>query len=162
MRYRVKSDGSLTDAKLLYDATADPRPGAPDGMKVDEEGNIYSAGPGGVWIFLTRRQTAGDHPFSGTSGQFELGWSGSKNALYRRQQQHLSRTSENTGRSRYSSRIRNKVTMCLGDLSNSTSHECSERCDQRSFPAAKSRISPRSAVRKSYCGRSSSRTQRNC
>ena len=47
MRYRVKSDGSLTDAKLLYDATVDTRPGAPDGMKVDEEGNIYSAGPGG-------------------------------------------------------------------------------------------------------------------
>jgi gluconolactonase len=51
MRYRVQPDGSLTDAKLLFDATADTRPGAPDGMKVDEEGNIYSAGPGGVWIF---------------------------------------------------------------------------------------------------------------
>ncbi len=51
MRYRVEADGKLTDAKLLYDATADTRPGAPDGMKVDEQGNIYSAGPGGVWIF---------------------------------------------------------------------------------------------------------------
>jgi gluconolactonase len=50
MRYRVLPDGSLTDAKLLYDATADPRPGGPDGMKVDVEGNIYSAGPGGVVI----------------------------------------------------------------------------------------------------------------
>jgi gluconolactonase len=51
MRYRVKPDGTLTDAKLLYDDTADTRPGNPDGMKVDMEGNIYSAGPGGVWIF---------------------------------------------------------------------------------------------------------------
>jgi gluconolactonase len=51
MRYRVLPDGKLTDPKLLYDATADPRPGNPDGMKVDVEGNIYSAGPGGVWIF---------------------------------------------------------------------------------------------------------------
>ena len=50
MRYTVKPDGTLTDAKLLYDATPDNRPGAPDGMKVDVEGNIYSAGPGGVWI----------------------------------------------------------------------------------------------------------------
>lgn len=50
MRYTVKPDGTLTDAKLLYDATADTRPGGPDGMKVDVEGNIYSAGPGGVWI----------------------------------------------------------------------------------------------------------------
>ena len=51
MRYRVKPDGTLTDAKLLYDDTADSRPGNPDGMKVDVEGNIYSAGPAGVWIF---------------------------------------------------------------------------------------------------------------
>ena len=51
MRYTVKPDGTLTDAKLLYDDTADNRPGSPDGMKVDVEGNVYSAGPGGVWIF---------------------------------------------------------------------------------------------------------------
>jgi gluconolactonase len=50
MRYTVKADGTLTDAKLLLDATADTRIGAPDGMKVDQKGNIYSAGPGGVWI----------------------------------------------------------------------------------------------------------------
>ncbi len=51
MRYTVHVDGTLGDAKVLYDATADTRPGAPDGMKVDVEGNIYSAGPAGVWIF---------------------------------------------------------------------------------------------------------------
>jgi gluconolactonase len=51
MRYTVKADGTLTDAKLLFDDTSDTRPGNPDGMKVDVEGNIYSAGPGGVWIF---------------------------------------------------------------------------------------------------------------
>jgi gluconolactonase len=51
MRYRVRPDGTLADPKLLYDATADPRVGGPDGMKVDVQGNIYSAGPGGVWIF---------------------------------------------------------------------------------------------------------------
>lgn len=50
MRYTVRPDGSLADGKVLYDATSDPRPGAPDGMKVDAEGNIYSAGPAGVWI----------------------------------------------------------------------------------------------------------------
>lgn len=51
MRYRVQPNGSLTDPHLLYDATSDPRPGAPDGMKVDREGNIYTSGPGGLWIF---------------------------------------------------------------------------------------------------------------
>jgi sugar lactone lactonase YvrE len=51
MRYRVEPDGSLTDGILFHDATSDPRPGTADGMKVDEAGNLYSAAPGGVWIF---------------------------------------------------------------------------------------------------------------
>ncbi len=51
MRYTVKPDGTLTDGKVFYDASSDKRPGAPDGMKIDEHGNLYSAGPGGIWIF---------------------------------------------------------------------------------------------------------------
>ncbi len=51
MRYTVKPDGTLTDGKVFYDASNDKRPGAPDGMKIDEHGNLYSAGPGGIWIF---------------------------------------------------------------------------------------------------------------
>jgi gluconolactonase len=51
MRYRVKNDGTLADAKVFYDATSDTRPGGPDGIKVDREGNLYGSGPGGIWIF---------------------------------------------------------------------------------------------------------------
>ena len=51
MRYRVQADGTLTDGKVFFDATSDSRPGAPDGMKVDHLGNVYSTGPGGIWIF---------------------------------------------------------------------------------------------------------------
>lgn len=50
MRYPVKPDGTLGPGTTFYDATADHRPGGPDGMKIDANGNIYSAGPGGVWI----------------------------------------------------------------------------------------------------------------
>jgi gluconolactonase len=50
MRYAVLPDGTLTDPTLLYDGTNDSGNGAPDGMKVDVQGNIYSAGPGGVVI----------------------------------------------------------------------------------------------------------------
>jgi gluconolactonase len=59
MRYRVKRDGTLTDAKIFYDATSDTRHGSPDGMKVDREGNVYSAGPGGVWIFSPKGEALG-------------------------------------------------------------------------------------------------------
>lgn len=45
-------DGTVTEPKLLYDASADRCRGVGDGMKVDRGGNIYSAGPGVIWIFL--------------------------------------------------------------------------------------------------------------
>lgn len=51
MRFAVKPDGSLGDSKVFYDVTANKDEGAPDGMKVDRQGNLYATGPGGVLIF---------------------------------------------------------------------------------------------------------------
>jgi gluconolactonase len=51
MRYEVQPDGSVANGKLIFDATAEPAAGNPDGMKIDARGNVYSAGPGGLWIF---------------------------------------------------------------------------------------------------------------
>jgi gluconolactonase len=51
MRYDVKPDGAVTNGKIFYDATSSKEDGAPDGMKVDQKGNVYSTGPGGLWIF---------------------------------------------------------------------------------------------------------------
>jgi gluconolactonase len=50
MRYRVQPDGSVTDGALFLDASHDSAPGGPDGIRVDKKGNLYGAGPGGVWI----------------------------------------------------------------------------------------------------------------
>jgi len=50
MSYPVHSDGSVGQGKLLLDASTDKTPGGPDGIRVDRKGNIYGAGPGGVWI----------------------------------------------------------------------------------------------------------------
>ena len=50
--YNVKADGSLdmsTD-RLFCDMHNDARPGKPDGMKCDVEGNVYCGGSGGLWI----------------------------------------------------------------------------------------------------------------
>ena len=49
-RFDVQPDGSLTNKKLLIDASSSKDAGVPDGMKVDKQGNIYAAGPGGVWV----------------------------------------------------------------------------------------------------------------
>lgn len=49
--FDVKPDGTLTNMRLfavLRDSTAR---GVPDGLKVDKDGNVWSTGPGGVWVF---------------------------------------------------------------------------------------------------------------
>ena len=51
MRYPVAADGSLGAGKMFFDASSDKAAGSPDGVKVDAKGNVYGAGPGGVWIF---------------------------------------------------------------------------------------------------------------
>jgi gluconolactonase len=51
MRYDVKADGTVENGKVFYDATSAPGDGGPDGIKVDEKGNLYGAGPAGVWVF---------------------------------------------------------------------------------------------------------------
>ena len=50
MSYRVHPNGSVSDGKLLLDASGEKAAGGPDGIRVDKNGNIYGAGPGGVWI----------------------------------------------------------------------------------------------------------------
>lgn len=49
-RYDVQPDGSLTGERLFVDMRGDQRPGAPDGMKVDEAGRLWTTGAGGVWV----------------------------------------------------------------------------------------------------------------
>lgn len=51
MRYDVNPDGSVKNGRVFYDATSETAPGLPDGMKVDSKGNLYCAGPGGLWVF---------------------------------------------------------------------------------------------------------------
>ncbi|HTL29419.1 MAG TPA: SMP-30/gluconolactonase/LRE family protein [Tepidisphaeraceae bacterium] len=50
MRYDVASDGSLSNGKVFFDVTKMPGEQAWDGLKVDRTGNLYIAGPGGIWI----------------------------------------------------------------------------------------------------------------
>jgi len=47
--FNVSPDGSISKDRVLIEMKA-PEPGAPDGMKVDQMGNIYCTGPGGFWI----------------------------------------------------------------------------------------------------------------
>lgn len=62
MAYPINPDGSLGKGKLLFDASylmQQGLKGYPDGLKVDEKGNIFSSGPGGVLIINPKGKLLG-------------------------------------------------------------------------------------------------------
>ena len=48
--FNISLDGSLSNGRVLIDMEESEQEGAPDGMKVDTQGNIYCTGPGGLWV----------------------------------------------------------------------------------------------------------------
>jgi sugar lactone lactonase YvrE len=61
-RYEVGPDGGLRNESLFVDMRADSRRGVPDGMKMDEQGRLWTTGAGGVWVVA---------PDGSVLGQFE-------------------------------------------------------------------------------------------
>jgi gluconolactonase len=54
MAYDVTPEGGIGNVRVFYDATAmvkAGKKGLPDGLKVDEHGNLFAGGPGGVLVF---------------------------------------------------------------------------------------------------------------
>jgi gluconolactonase len=51
MRYDVAAGGTVSNGRVFADVTAEKEEGGPDGIKVDSQGNVYCAGPGGIWVF---------------------------------------------------------------------------------------------------------------
>ncbi len=47
--FDVSADGDVNNSRVLIEMQL-PGIGGPDGMKVDQEGNIYCTGPGGIWV----------------------------------------------------------------------------------------------------------------
>ncbi len=49
--YDVSADGSLSNGRIFADEHGEKHQGVPDGMKVDEKGNLFVTGPKGIWIW---------------------------------------------------------------------------------------------------------------
>jgi gluconolactonase len=64
--YDVTGDGLIENGRDFYSAAElrKTRPGSPDGLRVDKHGNIFSSGPGGIYVFT---------PDATLLGMFETG-----------------------------------------------------------------------------------------
>ena len=59
MRYPVNPEGTLASGEVFHDMTGASGEDAVDGIKVDQEGNLYVCGPGGLWILSPEGQVLG-------------------------------------------------------------------------------------------------------
>ncbi|WP_199621277.1 SMP-30/gluconolactonase/LRE family protein [Paenibacillus alkalitolerans] len=57
--FEVHHDGNLGERREFASMDASIGPGIADGLKVDLEGNLYAAGPGGIWIFSSTGESLG-------------------------------------------------------------------------------------------------------
>jgi gluconolactonase len=71
-RYEVNEDCTLANGKVFFDLTSAPGEDAIDGVKVDQKGNLYVSGPGGLWIL----SPAGKHlgALKGPEHPHNLAW----------------------------------------------------------------------------------------
>ena len=76
VKFDVRRDGSLGGPKPFATIGADQRAGLPDGLKVDLKGNVFAAGPGGVWIFAADGTHLGTLPLAKKTSN--LAWADAK------------------------------------------------------------------------------------
>ena len=79
MAFDVKGDGAIENGRVLFNATAwtKTKPGVPDGMKVDREGNIFGAGPGGIHVISPQGKHLGSIETGVPTGNLAWGEDGS-------------------------------------------------------------------------------------
>ena len=61
MAYELAQDGTVSNGRVFFDTTSLRKngPGAPDGLKVDRDGNVFTTGPGGVVVLSPRGEYLG-------------------------------------------------------------------------------------------------------
>ncbi|HVX59337.1 MAG TPA: SMP-30/gluconolactonase/LRE family protein [Pirellulales bacterium] len=82
--FDVNEDGTISKGRVFFDATElakdKKNQGLPDGLKVDEKGNLFATGPGGVLVFSPE----GNHLGTLRTEQrtANCGWGGDGTTLY--------------------------------------------------------------------------------
>ncbi|MBD0277751.1 MAG: SMP-30/gluconolactonase/LRE family protein [Flavisolibacter sp.] len=65
--YDLTSNGSLTNGRVFYDVSNENGMGGCDGLKIDKAGNVFAAGPGGIWIFTKAGKLIGKIKINGVT-----------------------------------------------------------------------------------------------
>lgn len=77
--FEMKASGALGRGRIIFDATSftKTRQGVPDGLKVDAQGNLFAAGPGGIYVITPDGEQLGWFDLGGPTGNSNWGEDGS-------------------------------------------------------------------------------------
>ena len=90
MRYDIDAAGNAANGKVFFDMTKAPGEDSIDGIKVDQQGNLYVCGPGGIWVLSAEGKHLGT--IKAPKNPHNLAWGGAdgktlyitaQNTLYR-------------------------------------------------------------------------------
>ena len=81
--YDVGADGTLSNGRLFFEGIGSGviEEGIPDGMKCDEQGNIWVTGPGGVWVISADGEHLGTVGIPENVGNLTWGGAGLAHAV---------------------------------------------------------------------------------
>jgi gluconolactonase len=65
--YDIAPNGSLKNGRVFYDVSNEKGMGGCDGLKIDKAGNVFAAGPGGLWIFTKAGKLIGRIKMNGVT-----------------------------------------------------------------------------------------------
>ena len=77
--FEIRGDGSLRNGRIFSEVKGDVA-GGPNGLKTDESGNVWVAGPGGIWVFDGAGKHLGTVPLPETPSN--CGWGAGFRNLY--------------------------------------------------------------------------------
>jgi gluconolactonase len=80
MRYDLDASGAVSNGRVLFDMTDAPGEDAIDGLKVDQAGNLYVCGPGGIWVLSADGRHLGT--FKLPESPHNLAWGDDGRTLY--------------------------------------------------------------------------------
>ena len=90
MRYEIDGEANAGNGKVFFDMTKASGADAIDGIKVDQQGNLYVCGPGGIWVISAEGKHLGT--IKPPKNPHNLAWGGAdgktlyitaENTLYR-------------------------------------------------------------------------------
>jgi gluconolactonase len=79
MAFDVQNDGTIANGRILLDARklGEDKPGVPDGLKVDNKGNLFGGAPGGLYVIAPDGTLLGKLDLGAATGNCTWGEGGS-------------------------------------------------------------------------------------